>query len=63
MTAHILPWLRGLAAAGAEVWIADPGRGYLPREGLRPFAAYDVPTTLELEDRPLRRVGIARLGG
>ena len=23
---RILPWLRGLAAAGAEVWLADPGR-------------------------------------
>ena len=61
MTAHILPWLRGLAAAGAEVWIADPGRAYLPREGLAPVAHFDVPTTRELEDRVLRQVTIARL--
>jgi len=61
MTAHILPWLRGLAAAGAEVWIADPGRAYLPQDGLSPIARYDVPTTRELEDREHRRVTIARL--
>ena len=30
MTGHILPWLRGLAGS-ATVWIADPGRAYLPR--------------------------------
>lgn len=63
MTAHILPWLRSLAAAGAEVWIADPGRGYLPREGLAPIARYPVQTTRELEDREVRDVTIARLSG
>ena len=55
MTAHILPWLRGMART-AEVWIADPGRAYLPREGLRAFASYCVPTSLELEDRTERQV-------
>jgi predicted nicotinamide N-methyase len=63
MTAHILPWLRSLAAAGAEVWIADPGRAYLPREGLAPIARTTVPTTRELEDRDVRDVTIARLSG
>jgi len=60
MTRHILPWLR-LMAATAEVWVADPGRAYLPREGLAPFATYAVPTTTELEDRTERVVTIARL--
>jgi predicted nicotinamide N-methyase len=60
MTRHILPWLRRMAEA-AEVWIADPGRAYLPREGLTPFARYTVPTTTELEDRTERVVTIARL--
>ena len=54
MTGHILPWLREMAEV-AEVWVADPGRAYLPREGLAAFAAYDVPTTLDLEDRLVRR--------
>jgi predicted nicotinamide N-methyase len=61
MTAHILPWLRGLVAAGAEVLIADPGRAYLPKAGLAPIARYSVPTTRELEDRDSREVTIHRL--
>jgi len=60
MTRHILPWLRRMAGE-AEVWLADPGRAYLPREGLDPFATYAVPTTTELEDRTERVVTIARL--
>jgi predicted nicotinamide N-methyase len=61
MTAHILPWLRSLVAAGAEVLIADPGRAYLPKAGLAPIARYSVPTTRELEDRETREVTIHRL--
>ncbi|SDB63023.1 class I SAM-dependent methyltransferase [Belnapia rosea] len=61
MTAHILPWLRAMAAAGAEVWLADPGRAYVPREGLAEIARFAVPVTLELEDREMRAVTIARL--
>ncbi|HEY1933981.1 MAG TPA: 50S ribosomal protein L11 methyltransferase [Acetobacteraceae bacterium] len=60
MTGHILPWLRRMARS-AEVWIADPGRAYLPRDGLTPFASYQVPTTLELEDRTERDVVLYRL--
>ncbi len=60
MTRHILPWLRRMAIE-AEVWVADPGRAYLPRDGLAPFATCAVPTTTELEDRSERVVTIARL--
>ena len=59
MTEHILPWLRRMAAS-AEVWIADPGRAYLP-SGLDAFACYDVPTTPELEDTTMRRTTLHRL--
>ncbi len=55
MTARILPWLRRMAAS-ADVWVADPGRAYAPRDGVQTLAVYDVPTTLELEDRAERRV-------
>jgi predicted nicotinamide N-methyase len=61
MTAHILPWLRGMAGH-AEVWLADPGRAYLPHDGLTAFACYRVPTSLELEDRTERQVTLYRLG-
>jgi predicted nicotinamide N-methyase len=61
MTRHILPWLRAMAAAGAEVWLADPGRAYVPRDGLVQLARFDVPVTRELEDRDHRLVTICRL--
>jgi len=60
MTRHVLPWLQHVARE-AEVWIADPGRAYLPAAGLVPFARYLVPTTLELEDRTEREVCLYRL--
>jgi predicted nicotinamide N-methyase len=60
MTGHILPWLRAMAGA-AEVWLADPGRAYLPSDGRIEFARYMVPTTLELEDRVVREVTLYRL--
>ena len=60
MTAHILPWLRGLAGT-AEVWVADPGRAYLPTDGMQPLARYLVPTTRELEDHPERTATLYRL--
>jgi len=61
MTGHIMPWLSGLTAA-SEVWIADPGRRYLPPAGLHPFARYRIDTSLELEDSTSRAVVLYRLG-
>ncbi len=60
MTNHILPWLRAMAG-GAEIWLADPGRAYLPAAGLAAFAHFSVPTLLELEDRSRREVVLYRL--
>ncbi len=60
MTGHIMPWLTGMART-AEVWIADPGRAYLPAAGLQKFASYQIDTTRELEDRISREVTIYRV--
>jgi predicted nicotinamide N-methyase len=60
MTSHILPWLRRMAET-AEVWIADPGRAYVPRAGMAEFARMVVPTTMELEDHTERLVVLYRL--
>ncbi len=62
MTRHIMPWLARMAES-AEIWIADPGRAYLPASGLAELAAYDVPTLLELEDRMSRRTVLYRMAG
>jgi predicted nicotinamide N-methyase len=60
MTGHIMPWLIEMART-AEVWIADPGRAYVPKLGLEPFAVYQIQTTRELEDRPIREVTLYRV--
>jgi predicted nicotinamide N-methyase len=60
MTGHIMPWLIEMARS-AEVWIADPGRAYLPKSSLEPFAFYRIETTLELEDRSSRDVTLYRV--
>ena len=63
MAHRVVAWLRHCAAAGAMVWMADPGRAYLPTEGLREVAVFDVPTTLELEDCAMRRTRLFALLG
>lgn len=51
---EIEAFLRREAVAGALVLIGDPGRKYLPIDGLQETARYEVPTSLELEDREMR---------
>jgi len=58
---RLTAWLRGLAAAGATVLVGDPGRAYLPHDGMVKLARYTVPTSLELEDRTERDTSIWRL--
>ncbi len=59
MTGHILPWLRRMAET-AIVWIADPGRAYLPGD-MTALVTYDIPTSRELEDLEMRRTVLYRL--
>ena len=61
MTARVVPWLRAAATRGIVVLLADPGRAYLPREGLVPLARYEVAVTRELEDRLVRVTTIYRV--
>ncbi|BAE49576.1 class I SAM-dependent methyltransferase [Paramagnetospirillum magneticum] len=63
MTAHIWPWLVKLAAEGAMVVMADPGRAYLPKTGLLRVGHYTVVTSLDLEDKAQRDVGIYKIVG
>jgi len=51
---EIETFLRREAANGAIVLIGDPGRKYLPIDNLQETARYEVPTSLELEDREMR---------
>jgi predicted nicotinamide N-methyase len=54
MAERAIAWLRMLAARGTLVLLGDPGRAYLPAEGLIERARYLVPTSRELEDRETR---------
>jgi predicted nicotinamide N-methyase len=58
---RVTTWLRTLAGGGAVVMIGDPGRDYLPKEGLVEVTRYTVPTSLELEDRLTREAIIWRI--
>lgn len=61
MAERVGPWLRGLVRHGATVLVADPGRAYLPAQGLTELARYAVPTSRDLEDRDVRETRIYRM--
>ena len=54
MAARVSAWLAALAGRGCLVLLGDPGRAYLPADGLRKRARYLVPTSRELEDHDTR---------
>ncbi len=54
-------WLRRCATRGATVLLGDPGRNYLPQEGLEEVARYVVPTSRDLEDRDHRETAVWRI--
>ncbi|MGB8650597.1 MAG: 50S ribosomal protein L11 methyltransferase [Mycobacteriales bacterium] len=55
MAARVLGWLRTFEGT---VLLGDPGRDYLPREGLVEVASYDIPTTRELEGVAVKRTRV-----
>jgi predicted nicotinamide N-methyase len=58
---RLVAWLRALASDGVLALLGDPGRAYLPAEGLASLARYAVPTPLDLEDREMRDSVVWRL--
>jgi predicted nicotinamide N-methyase len=54
MASRVIGLLRRTAARGRLALLGDPGRAYLPREGLVELARYVVPVSRELEDREAR---------
>ncbi|WP_344687842.1 class I SAM-dependent methyltransferase [Blastococcus jejuensis] len=58
MTERVLPFLGRAWLGGAVVLLGDPGRPYVPREGLVAAATYDVPDT---EGPLVRRTTVWRL--
>lgn len=60
MAGLVTQWLRSLARGGLTILMGDPGRTYLPGDGLVEQARYVVPTSLELEDKTQRETVIWR---
>jgi predicted nicotinamide N-methyase len=58
MSGRMLAFLRGAAARGALVLVGDPGRAYLPADGLTARASYDVPVAEALESVAVRRTTV-----
>ncbi|HEV8680206.1 MAG TPA: 50S ribosomal protein L11 methyltransferase, partial [Stellaceae bacterium] len=54
MSSRAITLLRRIAARGRLALLGDPGRAYLPRDGLVERARYTVLTSRELEDRDER---------
>ncbi|MEU8813769.1 50S ribosomal protein L11 methyltransferase [Actinoplanes sp. NPDC048796] len=61
MAGRVLPFLRRAAGRGSLVLIGDPGRAYLPSEGLTRRASYDVPVPVSLESVPVRHTTVWQL--
>jgi predicted nicotinamide N-methyase len=57
-----LRFLRRAAASGADVLVADPGRAFLPASALTSLTSYEVPVLAVLEDEPVKKVTVYRLG-
>ncbi len=54
-------WLRAQATQGTLVLIGDPGRTYLPNQGVKKLVSYAVQTTRELEDNDVRNTSVWRV--
>jgi predicted nicotinamide N-methyase len=62
LASRSVAWFEELAALGVTVLAGDGGRAYAPVRGFEVEAEYEVPTTLAIEDAPLRRARVLRLG-
>ena len=58
LAGRVLRFLVRARACGVTVLVGDLGRAYLPKEHLRPLAAYDVPGLGALEDRDVKRTTV-----
>ncbi len=58
MSERVLPWLEAARGRGAEVFLGDPGRPYVPVDRLERVATFDVPDT---EGPQVRRTTVWRL--
>jgi predicted nicotinamide N-methyase len=56
-----LAWFRAMSARGVSVLVGDPGRLYSPREGVSDLACFEVPVSLEIEERTPMRAWVLQI--
>jgi predicted nicotinamide N-methyase len=56
-----LGWFRAAAARGTLVLAGDAGRAYAPGSGFEVRLEVEVPTTVEIEDAPVRRARVLEI--
>lgn len=61
MSARALAWLRSHANRDRLVLLGDPGRNYFTAQGLEERARYEIPTSLQLENRGMRETVVWRV--
>jgi predicted nicotinamide N-methyase len=61
LAARSLAWFRALAARGVTVLAGDADRVYAPADGFTVRGEYQVPTTVEIEDAPVRRARVLQI--
>lgn len=61
LAARALSWLVQAEERGIAALIGDPGRSYLPREGLTKLGQYRVRVTRDLEDAEIKLTSVWRL--
>lgn len=62
MSSRVLRFLACQAEHGVTILAGDPGRQFFPRSRFRKLARYNVPVMLEVEDGPVKPVGVWALG-
>lgn len=58
MVNDLWPFLQAAASSGATVIVGDPGRTYIPEQGLDLLATYNVPVSRILEDSDVKLTSI-----
>lgn len=61
MADRVFVWFQALAGQGVTILMGDPGRTYLPPDGLSEIARYQVPTSVDLEDKDMRQTSVWRI--
>lgn len=61
LAARLWDWLQGCAAQGIDILIGDPGRAYLPKQGLIEVASYQVAVSRALEDAEVKNARVWKL--